>query len=111
MCLRRMGSIILPRIACPSPSKGNITMEKRFVALLVALAASAGTARAEDKKAADKGAPPKAKVYDFSGTTIEGDLIRPDGSVVDVPGIAKHPSLIRIRKDFIPELIESAEYL
>ena len=62
-----------------------------------------------------KDAPPagggKVKVYDFSGDTIEGDLIKPEGSTVDARDFAKHSSLIRIRKDFIPEIIKSAEDL
>ncbi len=53
----------------------------------------------------------KVKVYDFSGDTIEGDLIKPEGSTVDARDFAKHGSLIRIRKDFIPEIIKSAEDL
>src|SRR5688572_15255024 len=44
---------------------------------------------------------PKIKVYDFSGDTIEGDLIRPEGSTVDARDFSKHSSLIRIRKEFI----------
>ena len=51
----------------------------------------------------------KVKVYDFSGDTIEGDLIKPEGSTVDARDFAKHSSLIRIRKDFIPEIIKSAD--
>jgi hypothetical protein len=87
-----------------------------FVASLVAsfvLIALAGTAaEAQDKKGgADKAGPPKVKVYDFSGDTIEGDLIRPEGSSVDARDFAKHSSLIRIRKDFISEIIKSAEDL
>lgn len=60
-----------------------------------------------------KGAAPagKVKVYDFSGDTIEGDLVKPEGSTVDARDFAKHSSLIRIRKDFIPEIIKSAEDL
>lgn len=53
----------------------------------------------------------KVKVYDFSGDTIEGDLIKPEGSTVDARDFSKHGSLIRIRKDFIPEIIKSAEDL
>jgi hypothetical protein len=53
----------------------------------------------------------KTKVYDFSGDTIEGDLVKPEGSTVDARDFAKHSSLIRIRKDFIPEIIKSAEDL
>ena len=43
--------------------------------------------------------------------TIEGDLIKPEGSTVDARDFAKHSSLINIRKDFIPEIIKSAEDL
>jgi hypothetical protein len=71
---------------------------------------TSGSALAQDKKG-DKGAPPKVKVYDFSGDTIEGDLIRPEGTTVDARDFAKHSSLIRIRKDFIPEIVKSAEDL
>jgi len=63
------------------------------------------------KKGADAGGGGKVKVYDFSGDTIEGDLIKPEGSTVDARDFAKHSSLIRIRKDFIPEIIKSAEDL
>jgi hypothetical protein len=72
-----------------------------------------GTAVAQPKGGGgDKAAPAgKTKVYDFSGDTIEGDLIKPEGSTVDARDFAKHSSLIRIRKDFIPEIIKSAEDL
>jgi len=61
-----------------------------------------------DKSNAGNG---KVKVYDFSGDTIEGDLIKPEGSTVDARDFAKHASLIRIRTNFIPEIIKSAEDL
>lgn len=84
--------------------------------LALVLGAGAGhVAQAQDKPAkgggggGDKGG--KVKVYDFSGDTIEGDLIKPEGSTVDARDFAKHSSLIRIRKDFIPEIIKSAEDL
>jgi len=79
--------------------------------------ATAGSALAQpaDKKpapAADKGSTTaKVKVYDFSGDTIEGDLIRPEGTTVDARDFAKHSSLIRIRTNFIQEIIKSAEDL
>jgi hypothetical protein len=79
------------------------------LALLSVLAAS-GSAFADDKaKGGDKAG--KVKVYDFSGDTIDGDLVKPEGSTVDARDFAKHGSLIRIRKDFIPEIIKSAEDL
>jgi hypothetical protein len=82
------------------------------VAVVVAVVvATAGTAAAQEKKGGGDKANPKVKVYDFSGDTIEGDLIRPEGSTVDARDFAKHSSLIRVRKDFIQEIIKSAEDL
>ena len=82
---------------------------------LVSLLFLAGTAIAQPKgggKAdAGGGGGGKVKVYDFSGDTIEGDLVKPEGSTVDARDFAKHSSLINIRKDFIPEIIKSAEDL
>jgi hypothetical protein len=98
-------------------SKGNTAMHKipRLIApkvvLVLVLVAASNVARADDKKGGDKGSTPKVKVYDFSGDTIEGDLIRPEGSSIDARNYATNASLIRIRKDFIPEIIKSAEDL
>lgn len=86
---------------------------QKILGLLIAgsvIAGSSAQALADDKKGGDKGGA-KVKVYDFSGDTIEGDLIKPEGSTVDARDFAKHSSLIRIRKDFIPEIIKSAEDL
>ena len=86
-------------------------MRKLLLALLT-LVLVTGVAAADDKKGGgDKGGGGKVKTYDFSGDTIEGDLVKPEGSTVDARDFAKHSSLIRIRKDFIPEIIKSAEDL
>jgi hypothetical protein len=83
-----------------------------LAALVVVTVIGSGSAWAQEKKGGgDKGSTPKVKVYDFSGDTIEGDLIRPEGSTIDTRGFAQHASLIHIRKDFIPEIIKSAEDL
>lgn len=83
---------------------------RKLVLALFSLALLTSVAAADDKKGGgDKGG--KVKVYDFSGDTIEGDLVKPEGSTVDARDFAKHSSLIRIRKDFIPEIIKSAEDL
>jgi hypothetical protein len=79
--------------------------------ILTVLIPAVAHAQPAKQQAADKGSTPKVKVYDFSGDTIEGDLIRPEGTTVDARDFAKHSSLIRIRKDFIPEIIKSAEDL
>lgn len=78
----------------------------RKLVIMFAVLGLSSTAFAQKKEAA-----PKVKTYDFSGDTIEGDLVKPEGSTVDARDFAKHSSLIRIRKDFIPEIIKSAEDL
>jgi len=80
-----------------------------FVAVL--FIGGAALAQPAPKQPANQGGSGKVKVYDFSGDTIEGDLVKPEGSTVDARDFAKHSSLIRIRKDFIPEIIKSAEDL
>jgi hypothetical protein len=84
---------------------GSIAVSLMFVVATTLVARAQGA----DRKAADKPAAAKVKVYDFSGDTIEGDRIGPDGTTVDAPAFPKHSSLIRIRKDFIPEIVRSAE--
>jgi hypothetical protein len=86
--------------------KGSTSMRKLVTSFLV-LGLFAGTALAQPK--GDKAG--KVKVYDFSGDTIEGDLVKPEGTDLNVRDFAKHSSLIKIRKDFIPEIIKSAEDL
>ena len=53
----------------------------------------------------------KVKTYDFSGDTIDGELVKPDGEFVDTRKAAEHTSLIRVRQDFIKEIVKSAENL
>lgn len=81
------------------------TIRVLVAASILALFATPALAQPKDSKA------PKVKVYDFSGDTIEGDLIKPEGTSVDARDFAKHSSLIRIRKDFIAEILKSAEDL
>jgi hypothetical protein len=87
------GSTIMRKISCALAAVSFVLTGLVF----------GGTAFAEDKA--------KVKVYDFSGDTIEGDLVKPEGSDLNARDFAKHSSLIRIRKDFIPEIIKSAEDL
>jgi len=86
---------------------------RKLALTLLSLAMLTGIAAADDKKPAPAagGGGGKVKTYDFSGDTIEGDLVKPEGSTVDARDFAKHSSLITIRKDFIPEIIKSAEDL
>lgn len=48
-------------------------------------------------------------VYDFDDDVVEGDLVKPDIETVGAAGKVKHSSLIKIRTDFIAEMLKSAE--
>src|SRR2546421_13065405 len=82
---------------------------------VVMLTGGAGVALAQQKPAkaqagAEDSVQYKAKtVYDFEDDTVEGDLQRPDGELVDSMRKIKQSSLIEIRKDFIPEMLKSLE--
>lgn len=49
--------------------------------------------------------------YDFEDDLVTGDLVRPDGDLVGARRKAKVSSLIRVRKNFIPEILKSVENL
>jgi hypothetical protein len=55
--------------------------------------------------------PPKVKNYDFEADNIDGELIKPEGEFVNARRFAEHGSLIRLRTDFIREIVKSAEDL
>jgi len=93
-------------------------MKRALVASVLALAVGLfGTSAFAQKKgggakpaAADSGSA-KTKNYDFSGDNIEGELIKPDGEMVNTRKFAEHTSLIRVRQDFIKEIVKSADNL
>ena len=89
-------------------------MSRKLYGLLAAglLIVSTGTTVFAQKAAPAAGGDVTYKsktVYDFDDDTVEGDLVRPDGEFVDTRKGAKHSSLIKIRENFIPEMIKSAE--
>ena len=90
-------------------------MKRALVASILAFAViglGTGNAFAQKKgKPADAGADGKVKNYDFSGDNIEGELIKPDGEMVNTRKFAEHTSLIRVRQDFIKEIVKSADNL
>jgi hypothetical protein len=86
-------------------------MSRKLIGLFVGmtlLTAVAGAALAQAPAAGDTQYKSKT-VYDFDDDVVEGDLVRPDGEFVDTRKGAKHSSLIKIRENFIPEMIKSAE--
>ena len=86
-------------------------MKKAIVAVFTSIClmgfGSVATAQSKGKPAKKQ----KAKVYDFTGDDIDGELIRPDGEGINVRGTASHTSLIKLRQDFIKEILKSVEDL
>lgn len=82
-----------------------------LVSLVCSLTLGLSYSSAHAQESGAEGANQKVKQYDFSGDTIDGDLLSPDGDVVDTRNFASHSSLIRIRTDFIKEILKTAEDL
>jgi hypothetical protein len=100
--------------------KERSIMKRALVASVLVIAMGLignGSAFAQKKGAAakpaatDAGAGGRTKNYDFSGDNIEGELIKPDGEMVNSRKFAEHTSLIRVRQDFIKEIVKSADNL
>ena len=51
----------------------------------------------------------EGKVFDFEGDTIETDYLKPDAAMVESIVRQKRASLIKIRTDFVNEIVKSAE--
>ena len=96
-------------------------MGRKFIAraLVVALLlGGAFAAGAEDGKPGvkiiqeeDKVVIRKRTVIDFSDVTVEGELTKPEGSYLLNRNKTHFQSLIKLRKDFTPELQKSADNL
>lgn len=73
--------------------------------LLLAGAFVAGSSVARAQESGD------ATTYDFEDDVVSGDLVRPDGELLNVRRRGQRSSLIRIREHFIPEMLKSVENL
>lgn len=78
---------------------------KRLVTLIAIAAVAALLAVPSTAFAGDQ----DETVYDFEGEDLEGALVRPDGEQITGDDRGRTSSLIDIREDFIPEMLESVE--
>ncbi len=53
----------------------------------------------------------KVRTFSFTGDEIDADRIRPDGTAIFGRPANKHTSLIRLRTQFIAQIVKSAEML
>jgi len=86
----------------------KITLFAVFAALTMLATVSAS---AQDAPAAGGGGGGDATTYDFEDDLVTGDLVRPDGELLNVRRRGQRNSLIRIREHFIPEMLKSVENL
>ena len=89
----------------------------RCIALLAALVLLAGTATAYAEKPSQEKAASgtmlyqKTTKYIFEDEVVPVELSGPFDGIIDVRDQARFPTLIKVRADFIPELIKSCEDL
>jgi hypothetical protein len=72
------------------------------LALVLGVGFFASSAEAQDGE---------ATTYDFEDDLVQGDLVRPDGELLNVRRRGRRASLIRVREHFIPEMLKSVENL
>jgi len=84
---------------------------KRLVILAMFGMMALSTAPAAAQDAAGGAGQEEATTYDFDDDLVTGDLVRPDGELLQVRRGGQRSSLIRIREHFIPEMLKSVEDL
>jgi len=88
-------------------------MKRLIVATMLATAMGlSGAAFAQDvQQEADKVEFKKKTVIDFSDVTIQGELTKPEGSYLLNRKKTKFKILLKIRANFVPELVNSTDNL
>ncbi len=79
-----------------------------MAATLALASAPAFAAPANSDEAARKGTKGGATVYDFEDDSVEGEVLSPDGALINGRVRGKHANMITIKPHFIPQLIKLA---
>jgi hypothetical protein len=84
-----------------------------FAFSTVAVGAAATPAAAQDSviQEKDQVVYKKHSIIDFSEVTIQGELTKPEGSYILNRKKAKFDILIRVRENFLPEMLRSVDHL
>lgn len=81
--------------------------------LLLASVSTASAQDADDDVIVDPENPgivyKKKTEFDFEDDVVEGSFVRPEGDYIDSRRGGRYSSLIRIRENFVPEMLKSAE--
>lgn len=88
-------------------------MVRRMLSAVVVglLLLGASVAQAQEGQESDKVVYKKKTVIDFSDVTIEGELVKPEGSYIVNRKKTKFKNLIKVRANFRPELTKSVDAL
>ena len=80
---------------------------KRFISIMAAMLVLfvLGAANAQGVTYAE------TTEYSFDDDVVTGDLVRPDGELTTVRKSGRTKSLIRVRTDFVREMLKSVENL
>ena len=78
---------------------------------LLAIAIVLGVSLVGDVSPVTAQDPSGETTYDFDDDLVSGDLVRPDGEILNVRRRGRRSSLIRIREHFVPEMLKSVEDL
>jgi hypothetical protein len=83
------------------------------VLLLLALATPAlAEPKPRPREKPTRSAPPKrTRTYDFEADVIDSRRVKPDGTTLFGLTAARHRNLIRLRGDFVREIVRSADRL
>ena len=87
-------------------SKVGILIGAMAILFVLALPGTAGA-----QQAAGGGKTSQTTEYSFDDDVVQGDLVRPDGEVQIARHKGKHSSLIKVRDNFIKEMLKSVEDL
>lgn len=82
---------------------------KWMIALLAGLLALALALPASAAKKPGAAPEKEEQMFDFEGDTIDADVLKPDVSSVGVVTREDQVSLIKLRNDFVDEIVRSAE--
>ena len=87
----------------------EVVEKMKLFALVIGLSALAvGMVAPTQVEAQD---PAGETTYDFDDDLVSGDLVRPDGEMLNVRRRGRRSSLIQIREHFVPEMLKSVEDL
>lgn len=85
------------------------TLLSAFLAVVFISGQALGQPAGQPAEAADGVEFTQNTEYDFEDDLVEGSFVRPEGEYFNAQKRGRHSSLIRIRQDFVPEMLKSAE--